>query len=64
MEIVEFSMVGRFLTKKFWNNRLLITVLGWVWGVDGGWSLKILAQNDNMCFYGDHTLYNRIIPGN
>ena len=40
--ILKFSLVGKSITKKPWNRRLMMTVFGMVWGVDTGWSLKVL----------------------
>ncbi|KAL5557420.1 hypothetical protein UlMin_039656 [Ulmus minor] len=48
--VTEFSLVDRLLTRKPLNKKLMATILGRIWGVDTGWSLKILDQKDRNCY--------------
>ncbi|KAL5539672.1 hypothetical protein UlMin_043673 [Ulmus minor] len=58
---IEFSLVGRLMTKKPWNKKLMTTILRRIWGVDDGWNLKILDQKENNCYialsFKDKELY-------
>ncbi|KAL5581276.1 hypothetical protein UlMin_013718 [Ulmus minor] len=53
------------MTRKVWNKKLIKTVFGRVWGIDKGWDLKILMQDDCTCYIGlsftDRDLYEMVV---
>ncbi|KAL5564162.1 hypothetical protein UlMin_027326 [Ulmus minor] len=49
-EATEFALVGRLMTGKPWNKKLMSTILGRLWGADSGWALKILEQKGCNCY--------------
>ena len=65
MEITDRTLVGKLMTRKVWNKKLIKTVFGRVWGIDNGWDLKILKQDDSTCYIGlsfiDRDLYEMVV---
>ncbi|KAL5578890.1 hypothetical protein UlMin_011332 [Ulmus minor] len=53
------------MTRKPWNKKLMTTILGRIWGVDTGWSLRILDQKDSNCYialsFKDKTLFYWVV---
>ncbi|KAL5545349.1 hypothetical protein UlMin_009133 [Ulmus minor] len=52
VEVTSLSLLGRLLTKKPWTKKLTKTVLGRIWGVEVGWDLKIIQQENEACILG------------
>ncbi|KAL5541994.1 hypothetical protein UlMin_009704 [Ulmus minor] len=52
VEITGLSLLGSLLTKKPWTKKLTKTVLGRIWGVEIGWDLKIIKQENKACILG------------
>ncbi|KAL5563662.1 hypothetical protein UlMin_033409 [Ulmus minor] len=52
VEVTGLSLLGRLLTKKPWTKKLTKTVLGRIWGVEVGWDLKIIKQENEACILG------------
>ena len=46
VDIIGLSLVGKLMTRKVWNKKLIKTVLGRIWGMDTGWDVKILKQEE------------------
>ena len=65
IEITDRTLVGKLMTRKVWNKKLIKIVFGRVWGIDNGWDLKILKQDDCICYIGlsfiDRDLYEMVV---
>ncbi|KAL5580691.1 hypothetical protein UlMin_013133 [Ulmus minor] len=49
IEITDRTLVGKLVTRKVWNKKLIKTIFGRVWSIANGWDLK---QDDSTCYIG------------